>query len=207
MGQPEIERKADVVRLDRSDYARVGRVLGAAFRDDPLWSVIVPDLDTRVRMFKGLARTIDAARGMVDGTPGLEGAALWLGPGREIGLGAVIRSGFAPASWVLRLPSGHLKHMLALQRQVETRHEKLILRPHWQLMVLGVAPEHHGQGYGTALVEAGLERADRDRRPVYVDTSAEANVGFYERFGFEVVDELTIAHPQVPFWMMVRSSP
>jgi len=76
--------------------------------------------------------------------------------------------------------------------------------PHWQLMVLGVDPDHHGRGLGSALVAAGIERANSDRSAIYVDTSAEINVGFYERFGFEVIEKTTVTDLHMPFWMMVR---
>ncbi|GAA0798130.1 GNAT family N-acetyltransferase [Spirilliplanes yamanashiensis] len=60
--------------------------------------------------------------------------------------------------------------------------------PHWYLVVLGVRPERHGRGLGSRIVQAGLDRADRDGVPAYLETSDPANVPFYRRFGFEVTD-------------------
>lgn len=59
--------------------------------------------------------------------------------------------------------------------------------PHWYLVVLSVRPEHQRHGLGSRLVEPVLERADRDGVVCRLETSDPANVGFYERFGFEVV--------------------
>ena len=37
-----------------------------------------------------------------------------------------------------------------------------------------------------------MGRAERDGLPAYLETDAEANVGFYGRFGFVVVGELEV---------------
>ena len=71
--------------------------------------------------------------------------------------------------------------------------------------VLGVDPLHQGRGLGSSLVWAGIERANRDQAPTYVDTSAERNVDFYERFGFEVVEKINVTDFDLPFWMMARA--
>lgn len=193
-----------VTSLDAHDTPAAARVLGRAFSEDPLWSVLIPDLELRVRMFTGVLKMITAAGGVVETTAGLGAAALWLPPGRELGFAAVVRSGIAPALWVLRAPRATRRRLTALQRQVDRRRKELMPEPHWQLMVLGVDPDHHGRGMGSALVTAGVERADASRAPIYVDTSAEANVGFYGQFGFEVVEEMTVTDLALPFWMMVH---
>ncbi len=60
--------------------------------------------------------------------------------------------------------------------------------PNWYLVALGVRPSEHGRGHGSRLVAAGLARADRDGIACYLETSDPANVRFYERFGFTVVE-------------------
>jgi ribosomal protein S18 acetylase RimI-like enzyme len=60
--------------------------------------------------------------------------------------------------------------------------------PHWYLEVLSVRPEHQRQGLGSRLVTPILERADGERMPCYLETADPANVDFYRRFGFEVVN-------------------
>lgn len=190
--------------MNAGDYSRAGRVLGRAFSEDPLWSVLMPDPELRVRMFTGVAKMIAAAGGVVETTARFEAVALWMPPGREIGFGAMVRSRFAPVRWVIRTPRRDLKRMMALQRQVVERRKRLMPEPHWCLEVLGVDPDHQGSGLGSALVRTGVERADSIQSAIYVDTSAEANVGFYERFGFEVIEEMAVTDLDLPFWMMVR---
>lgn len=93
---------------------------------------------------------------------------------------------------------------MTLQRQVEDHRKRLMPEPHWCLEVLGVDLDHHGRGQGSSLVAVGIERADADQAPIHVDTSAERNVGFYQQFGFEVVEKTTVTDLDLPFWMMAR---
>lgn len=55
---------------------------------------------------------------------------------------------------------------------------------------IGVTPEHQGEGLGGALMRDGLERADRESVPTWLETSRAENAAYYEGFGFRtVVDE------------------
>lgn len=76
--------------------------------------------------------------------------------------------------------------------------------PHWYLEAIGVDPEREGRGFGSALVRAGMQRADRDQTPVYLETETERNVRFYEHLGFEVVEQTSAAGLNLPLWLMVR---
>ncbi len=74
--------------------------------------------------------------------------------------------------------------------------------PHWYLGALGVDPGLHGRGIGSALLAAWLEGVDRGGWPAYLETDRVENVDFYQRVGFEVVDETAIFGARV--WCMRR---
>ena len=76
--------------------------------------------------------------------------------------------------------------------------------PHWYLEVLSVRPEHQRHGLGSRLVTPILERADRDQVPCDLDTADPANVAFYRRFGFEVVDPALEVVPGGPTVTMMH---
>ena len=75
--------------------------------------------------------------------------------------------------------------------------------PHWYLAILSVSPESQGKGHGGALLRPGLERADAEGLPAYLETQRERNLGFYERHGFELVEKLMI-DGELPVWLMYR---
>jgi len=155
-------------------------------------------------MFTGATKLTSAARGVAERTPGFEAVALWLSPGRDIGLWAMVRSGFASARWVMTPPVQDFRRMMRVLRQFDEQRKKLVPEPHWYLMAIGVEPLHQGKGFGSALVRSGMRRADQDGKVIYLETESEINVSFYERLGFEVIEEMTIVEIDLPFSLMVR---
>ena len=58
--------------------------------------------------------------------------------------------------------------------------------PVWYLLVLGVHPDAHRRGVGSALLAAGLALVDADGLPCHLHTSDPANLDYYQRWGFEL---------------------
>jgi GNAT superfamily N-acetyltransferase len=63
---------------------------------------------------------------------------------------------------------------------------------HWHIGPVGVVPTVQGQGAGSALLGAFLQRADTEDVPAFLETDVDRNVVLYERFGFKIVDRQTI---------------
>jgi ribosomal protein S18 acetylase RimI-like enzyme len=75
------------------------------------------------------------------------------------------------------------------------------------LQSLGVDPDFQGKGHAGRLLRHMLTRMDIMGLPSYLEASAEQNVRFYERFGFNVVDESTIPGTNLTNWAMLRKLP
>ncbi|MFI9504215.1 GNAT family N-acetyltransferase [Nocardia sp. NPDC052566] len=58
----------------------------------------------------------------------------------------------------------------------------------WFLAGLGVAPAHQGGGVGTRLLRRMLDEADFRREPCLLNTQNHANIRYYGRHGFDIVD-------------------
>jgi ribosomal protein S18 acetylase RimI-like enzyme len=128
---------------------------------------------------------------------GRGGAALWALPGRwresgreTLGLLRLTLPGVLP-----RLP-----RVLRGLGQVELRHPA---DRHLYLAVLGVDPDRQGQGVGSQLIRPGLDLCDREGLPAYLETGKEANLAFYGRHGFAVVDRLELPKGP-PVWFLWR---
>lgn len=127
-----------------------------------------------------------------------------LPPGRNIGLWPVVKSGFASARFAVTPPFPNMRRMMARLRAFDERHKKQMPDPHWYLMALGVDPAHQHKGHGTRLVRRGIQRADKDNRPIYLETETGANASFYEKLGFDVLNEITIEAIDMLFSLMIR---
>ena len=194
--------------LSANDCARAGATLGRAFQDDPVWTAAFPEPDVRpdvlAAMFTGLAKATIAGGGFAETTPGIDAAALWLPPGRDLGVWAMVKSGFSLPRFVMRLSAADRKRLMAVLRQLDGRRKVLMPEPHWYLSAVGVDPGHQGEGLGTMLVRSGIEKAEEEGAPLYLETETEGNVGFYRRLGFQVVEQVVAKGLDVPVWMMLR---
>jgi GNAT superfamily N-acetyltransferase len=179
------------------------QVLAAAFHDDAMFVFIEPDGERRRRVlpwFFGAALRLGRQLGRVDVEPDV-GAAIWLRPGSKIGVPAAIRSGLVLAPLHFGLPA--LKRFGALTSAFEEAGARVHGDRYWHLFILGVAPDHQGQGVGRRLVTPVLAAADAAGERCYLETLEERNLPFYSRLGFAVGEE--VAQPGLPrFWAMVR---
>ena len=64
----------------------------------------------------------------------------------------------------------------------------------YYLWFIGVMPEFQGRGIGEKLMREILADADRMKRAVYLETSTLKNIPWYEKFGFEVYNELDFGY-------------
>lgn len=198
----------DVVLVDRSDSTRAGEVLGRAFYGTEQWTALLPDATVRQRklqqMFAGTVKLTRAAGGLAERTTDFEAVALWLPPGRSIGLWPVVKSGFASVTFAVTPPFPNLRRLMATMRQFDESHRQQMPDPHWYLLALGVDPVCQGRGRGSALVLEGIERANEQNKAVYLETEADANTGFYRNLGFETLAEITIEAINLTFSLMIH---
>jgi GNAT superfamily N-acetyltransferase len=178
--------------------------LAEAFGDDPVMSWLLPDARRRpeaLRRFFGVeTRHValpHACSVAADGPDGALGAALVLPPGHWR---MPIRAQAAHAPAFARVFGRRLPHALALLGAIERRHPR---RPHHYLAYVGVVPAAQGLGVGTRMLEAVLERCDRERSPAYLEASSPRNAQLYRRMGFEGIEVIT-PFGAPPMELMIR---
>jgi ribosomal protein S18 acetylase RimI-like enzyme len=178
----------------------VAQTLARAFQDESGWSYVLPDAQQRAARLPlafHLFLRDEHRKGAVFGTPGFEAVTLWRGPGQARDtlwdrarlilpfirvLGAAIGRGLEVADLIDR-------HMPD--------------EPFWYLHYAACHPDFQGKGFGGAAIRTGLERADYEGLPAYLETADQGNVGLYQRYGFEVIHEWQV--PEGPqFWGMKR---
>ena len=108
------------------------------------------------------------------------GTALWLPPGVQPNgeaLEKVFRDTAKPE---------HMDDLLATFEKMDQSHPK---EAHWYLPMIGVDPKAQGKGLGTELMRYAIGRCDQHRALAYLETASPRNIPFYERFGFEVMEQ------------------
>lgn len=182
---------------------RVAHMLARAFADDPVMAYIFPNPATRARRLPKLFRLLfdgDAAHGVRLMTPGCEAATLWRGPGHaRTGTGEMIRHAWP----VLAAFGPALGRAMTVSAAVEAH---LPQGAYWYLHIAGCDPAHQGKGLGGAAIGGGLDRLATGRLPAYLETATEANLGLYQRYGFEVTAEWKVPRGGPTYWSMWREA-
>jgi ribosomal protein S18 acetylase RimI-like enzyme len=93
-----------------------------------------------------------------------------------------------------------LKRYTKIKRKLHSRHAR---NRHWYLLDLAVDPAHQGQGLAGTLLESALRRADSESIDCYLETVNPKNVGFFEKYGFALRQQVKILNgPDI--WAMLR---
>ena len=187
---------------DAHELAEVGRVLAAAFDDDPVWTWFSPPSPRRPqRMARWFTREADSqqrSHGEVLVDDEVRGAAIWCPPERwKSSLAETVRL----AGPSLRLFRQRTPRAVGALSTLERSHPSA--PAHWYLALLGTDPAHQGHGVGSALIGAVTDRCDTEGLGAYLESSKERNVAFYARHGFEVRDQVTLDGGP-PLWLMWR---
>jgi hypothetical protein len=202
-----MEGTVEIVRLDPRQKKKAADVVTAAFYDYPMFTGYFPDPEKRSRIMPWyLGNVLQCALhyGEVYTTPDISGVIFILPPSHPIlSQSEYARHGFLLTPVMLGLTA--YARSQACEKYVEDTRERIMnKRPHYYLWGLVVEPSHHRSGIGTALLKPLIERADKEGVPVYLETHKEANVAYYERFGFSLVQTDTIPTYGLDFWCMVR---
>ena len=180
-----------------ADEARVIDAILLGFSADPVVRWLFPEpqrflakFPTLIRLFGGRAFEHNAAYHL----DGFIGAALWLPPGihpDEDGLTKFFQAEFTGSS---------LETVFALFEQMDEFHPD---EPCYHLTFIALDPSQQGKGYGSKILEHTLEICDRNKKLSYLESTNEANLSLYRRYGFEVIGNIQ-AGSSPPLFPMIR---
>ncbi|HVL27241.1 MAG TPA: GNAT family N-acetyltransferase [Acidimicrobiales bacterium] len=201
---------ADIVVLGRERAGSAAEALAASHAGYPAFRHVFPHPRRRQRALRAFfAATVadavpfGAVFGAVDG-PAVLGVAAWLPPG-AFPWSAGRKARATPA--FLRVFLADPRAFRTFARVGANAERAHPAEPHWFLEVLGIRPGAQRQGLGTRLMAPALEQADGSGMPCALETSDPANVAYYRRFGFEVVDESLALVPGGPTHVAMRRPP
>lgn len=73
----------------------------------------------------------------------------------------------------------------------------------YYLVYLGSKPSARGKGYAKKLIQHMTDRADRENRPTYLESSAEINLSYYRKMGFEWKTDILMERGRKPVKMQI----
>ena len=199
----------EITKLEAKQRRRAGEVATSAFFDYPMMRHYFPNSKTRKRKLRWyLEQTLRCAVrfGEVWVTPDCCGVLFVLPPGHtRLTDKEFIQNGFLFVPFVMGL--GNYKRSNECEAFVADTQERLLGgRAHYYLWGLVTDPQAQRKGVGSALLKKLTARADAEKLPIYLETHAQSNVAYYERFGFQLIHTDTIPKHGLALWCMLREA-
>lgn len=200
------QRPIELRQLGTDTPPELIAVLARAFYFDPVFGFFAKDQLHEYRLLASIFEAFTADTNAFDttwvATAGhqMVGAAVWLPPE---GMPRSKRREAALNLRALRILA-RARNKAAGFKLLDAMDKHHPHEPHWYLMLLGTDPIVQRRGVGSRLLKAGMDRADADGLPCYLETQKEENLAFYGPHGFEVQQVIDLpATPKV--WTMQRA--
>ena len=193
---------SDLYNIQKKDLKNAVNVLDNAFSEDSMWKEVFTDEDKNRVLTEVMVRFCLKYGNVYSTSDNLEGVMAIAPHDKEMNLFRIIRSGAFSLSIKI---SSESKIMKVLSNAVEEAKISLNLGPYIHLLIMGVSQKFQGKGFGGKLLRALIEKAETERKPIYLETQKEENVSLYEKYGFSVMKKVILPEPlNLPMWLMVR---
>lgn len=194
--------QAPVIRdATGDDLETLVATLSDAFNDDPVLNWVIPERRLYPDFFRVIVRDVYLPRGIAHLEQEGRGAALWLPPGEKFEIPPRLAMLVMIARLVLRRGPRPLQRIRQQGGLFERHHPT---EPHYYLQFVGCRRRDQGRGVGSALLKHGTRLVDEAGMPAYLESSNSLNVPLYQRHGFEVRSEATVARDGPRAWFMWR---
>jgi len=194
----------DLYKLQKKDLKNAVNVLTNAFSENSMWKEVFNDEDKNRILTEVMVRFCLKYGNVLSTSENLEGVMAIAPHDKDMTALRLIRSG---AFFLSMKISSEAKKMKVLSNAIEEAKKSLNLGPYIHLLIMGVSQEFQGKGFGGKLLRAVIEKAETERKPIYLETQKEENINFYEKHGFSVKKKIILPEPlNLPMWLMVRDA-
>ncbi len=176
-----------------------------AYSDDPMFEKFITEEDKRIAQFKIMLRFCVKYGNVYSTSDNFEGVMAIVSHDKgDMTTGRIFLSG----GFFLGLKLISLQKIMGeASKAIEEAKKDLDIGPYIFLFIMAVSKEFQGKGFGGKLLRAVIEKAESERKAIYLETQKEENVSLYEKYGFSVKKKIILPEPlNLPMWLMVRDA-
>jgi GNAT superfamily N-acetyltransferase len=193
---------SDLYKIQKKDLMNAVNVLTNAFSEESMWKEVFNNEDKNRVLTEVMVRFCLKYGNVLSTSDNLEGVMAIAPHDKDMTALRIIRSGAFSLSMKI---ASEAKIMKVLTNAIEEAKKSLNLGPYIHLLIMGVSQEFQGKGFGGKILRALIEKAETERKPIYLETQKEENVSLYEKYGFSVKKKIILPEPlNLPMWLMVR---
>ena len=193
---------SELFKIQKRDLKNAVDVLTEAFSKESMWKEVFTDEEKNRILTEVMVRFCLKYGSVYATSENFEGIMALAPHDKEMTTWTIVRSG---AFFLSMKISDEAKKMEVLNSAVEEAKKSLNLGSHIHLLMMGVSQEFQGKGFGGKLLRALIEKAEAEKKSIYLETQKENNVKLYEKYGFSVKKKIILSEPlNLPMWLMVR---
>jgi len=193
---------SDLYKIQKRDLKNAVEVLTDAFSKESMWKEVFTDEEKNRILTEVMVRFCLKYGNVYATSEKFEGVMAIAPHDKEMTTWTILRSG---AFFLSMKIADEAKKMEVLSVAVEEAKKNLNLGSYIHLLMMGVTQEFQGKGFGGNLLRALIEKAEAEKKSIYLETQKENNVKFYEKYEFSVKKKINLPEPlNLPMWLMVR---
>ncbi|MFN8576875.1 MAG: GNAT family N-acetyltransferase [Candidatus Sericytochromatia bacterium] len=199
----DLVKNMEIINAKYEDLDILSDILLKAFESEPMSNWTVKNDNKRLQRIKLMQETIIKFFGFPYGevftNEDKTSCAVWIKPENFFNISFTSLS--LILAWVKTVGIERIPKILKTANILSKHQPKFKC---YYLMSLGVIPEHQGKGIGSKLIKPILDKCDKERIPIYLETSNKDNLRFYEKHGFRIKDEINNPSILPLTWTMIR---
>ncbi len=193
-------------KVEKKDIRKASAILVEAFQHDPFWKKVLEkaNVNQKLSFFESGIKYCFRYGKVYATSENLEGIIVRVSSDfANMTIWRMIRSGslFSGMKTGMKLTRSLMK---AFKLVEEDRKANMRKRQHIYLMIVGVASKFQGQGLGRKLLKELIKESEEIKNPIYVETTNERTVEFYEKLGFKTIKKILLPIVNLPQWEMIR---
>jgi len=196
----------NLYQLQKHEAAQAGVVLNDAFQEDPVFNAIFTGAapEQRIAFFTTPVVYCLKYGKVYAPSEQLEGIAAWV-PGKYADMN-FIRLLLSGAFWPgMKMGTEFSQKIATVFKPIdEDRKVQMRGRDYLYLLIIGIAPQYQGQGFGGQLLKALFAESEQTGLPIYLETETDENVSLYQHLGFKVINKAELPLIDLPMWEMIR---
>ncbi len=193
---------SELFKIQKRDLKNAVDVLTDAFSKESMWKEVFTDEEKNRILTEVMVRFCLKYGSVYATSENFEGIMALAPHDKEMTTWTIVRSG---AFFLSMKIADEAKKMEVLNSAVEEAKKSLNLGSYIHLLMMGVSQEFQGKGFGGKLLRALIEKAEAEKKSIYLETQKENNVKLYEKYGFSVKKKIILPEPlNLPMWLMVR---